>query len=242
MLGLTYSLEASEKAFILHPGRVLVPNLTHFFPTPDTSKAVGIWVDQNTAHTYGMASANFNSEPAKDGLTGKPFRGISQDPLLFYGQSSNQTAYWQHIFYDRNMEKTASSYSNRSINATATCKSFTVISGGDGKSTSVTYLSGNTTKNLFVKYVAPRAMTYITETKPVCGSRCAQVWVYQSQPSDAESGTVLDCTVKLTGVKNAHLPEHELPDDQARIAAGAIGLEGIVHENDTRQYSLYPAG
>ncbi|KAH0555835.1 hypothetical protein GP486_006222 [Trichoglossum hirsutum] len=122
---------------------------------------------------------------------------------------------------------------------TAKCASYSVIQGSDGTSTNITYLYGNASRSLFVRYASPGATTYITDTDVVCGPRCARVWVFQSlQPaSGVTSLSVMDCNVTVTDVENASLPQHEVPDEQARIAAGAIGLEGVAHENDSKQFA-----
>ncbi|KAI9853336.1 MAG: hypothetical protein M1813_002378, partial [Trichoglossum hirsutum] len=243
MLGLTYSFERSGLAFILHPGKVMIPNLSRFFPTTNASEPVDPAVEQNTAHSYGEVSQSYLYQTVTNDLTEKPFWGISASALLFYGWDSDRTDFWQYIFYEQNAEG-ASAYTNRSINATADCKSYPVSDGRNGTSTNITYLYGNTTRDLFVKDVAPGAVTYITETNSTCGGRCAKVWVFQGlrQASDTEPALVLDCSVTVSDVANAYLPEHRLPDAQARIAAGAIGLGGIAYENEGRQYISYPVG
>ncbi|KAH0555834.1 hypothetical protein GP486_006221 [Trichoglossum hirsutum] len=103
-LGLAYSLGTSQDAFIFHKGQV--------------KKLVNLGAEQNTAHTYGDVSESYSSDLAGNDLAGKAFQGIYLDPLLFYGQTSEQAVFWQCIFYDRNMRLTASAYSNRSINTT----------------------------------------------------------------------------------------------------------------------------
>ena len=49
-----------------------------------------------------------------------------------------------------------------------------------------------------------------------------------------------DCNITIAQVEGAYAPEHLLPDEQAKIAAGAIGFGGASNFSDSTAYQVYP--
>lgn len=59
------------------------------------------------------------------------------------------------------------------------------------------------------------------------------------QDSDSsEYGSYFSCTIDISEVHNAKIPEHHLPDRAAVIAAGAIGSQGYANGFDTSTASV----
>ena len=76
-----------------------------------------------------------------------------------------------------------------------------------------------------------------------CGPRCDRVYVFQfANPNNPvpDVGHFFNCTINISKVEGASpgQPFHELPDQTASIAAGAIGMDGFV-DNMSRQFVRY---
>lgn len=79
-----------------------------------------------------------------------------------------------------------------------------------------------------------------------CGPRCASIAAIQfldptdTSPSAPKTGSFYDCAVTVSPVIGATLPEHEIPDTTASVAAGAIALEGYSTGPDEWEYVRFP--
>ncbi|KAL9630936.1 MAG: hypothetical protein Q9164_006165 [Protoblastenia rupestris] len=84
-----------------------------------------------------------------------------------------------------------------------------------------------------------------SDPRVVCGNRCMYVWVYEN-PGAKSSPKLYQCPITVSVVSNAKLPEHDIPDSLARVAAVSIALEGRYqgpHDNqDFHQYQYYASG
>jgi len=73
-----------------------------------------------------------------------------------------------------------------------------------------------------------------------CGPRCASVAALSFlDPTNSGNGGFYDCEVRISIVNNATDPVHQMPDSVARIAAGAISLEGYSTGPDGWEYVRY---
>lgn len=156
--------------------------------------------------------------------------------------------HWVHPFYEvaREIETVASHLqTNRTVNSTWECRDYNVIGSGDGLSTNITYNDEGREVSFDVRITAPNATTYITDTNITCGARCARVWAFQTMYVDNStaqlSGARLyDCNITVSEVDNAYMAEHQLGDEQARIAAGAIARSPNSNDGTSLQWNLYP--
>ena len=76
-----------------------------------------------------------------------------------------------------------------------------------------------------------------------CGPRCSRVYVFQFADRNNtvwESGHFFNCTISISKVEGGspNQPFHQLPDQTATIAAGAIGMDGF-SDNMRRQFVRY---
>lgn len=79
----------------------------------------------------------------------------------------------------------------------------------------------------------------------VCGDRCMYVWVYKN-PGKKEGPTMYQCPIAVSEVSNTKLPQHNLPNPVARVAAVSIALEGRragdMKNPDYHQYQFHAYG
>ena len=202
----------------------------------DTETTPTLASEQAMAHYFGYVSTSYVTGNASD-FDVQYMKG-EIDPGIY--MTFNMADHWRYLFYESNPEMVGTHYTNRTVNVTWHCSGYDVVEGGDGRSTTVVYRDGDRTVPFFVGQTGPRATTFITETAEVCGPRCAQVWAFQTENSEREMiPSLYECNVTVGPVSNQFRPEHALPDLQARLAAGAIGLEGFDRENTTRQWVRY---
>ena len=76
-----------------------------------------------------------------------------------------------------------------------------------------------------------------------CGRRCNRVYVFQFADINnpvREFGHFFNCTINISKVEggNPNQPFHQLPDQTATIAAGAIGMDGFT-DSMRRQFVRY---
>lgn len=70
-----------------------------------------------------------------------------------------------------------------------------------------------------------------------CGDRCSRLYIFEFPPWGGE-GLFFNCTVEVSPVYNAVRPEHEMPDEVARIFAGSPGSQGW-YDDSGRQMVRY---
>lgn len=237
---LTYSLQDSAGA-IYEPGKIVsIVRLDHYYPKNESEVLPSLGGEQATAHMYGFISNTYKLGNASDFTASlKTGRGAPANGFLMY----DLVDHWVAQLSENNPAVDQTFYTNRTVNSTWLCTSYEVIEGEKGDMTNITYRDGDTIRSFDVGETGPGATTYITETEEVCGPRCARVWAFQSKIEDKSiPATFYDCNITMSNVSNPTLPEHILPDMQARIAAGAIGLDGFPHENTTKQWVRFHEG
>ena len=84
-----------------------------------------------------------------------------------------------------------------------------------------------------------------SDPKVVCGDRCMYMWVYKN-PGATDGPGLYQCPITISNVTNPELPEHNIPDAVARVAAVSIALQGRyqgpLDNQDFHQYQFYAAG
>ena len=58
-----------------------------------------------------------------------------------------------------------------------------------------------------------------------CGDRCVLMWAYR-KPGRQSKGDFFKCPVNISVVNNAQRPEHNVPNNVAKVAAASIALQG----------------
>jgi hypothetical protein len=152
---------------------------------------------------------------------------------------------------------------DRIVNATATCEELKITFGGyaglgytpdDFDTQQLNYIdSAGQARSIIVDEVATGLTTYMSNSssESACGPRCNQVLVLQSANNLTEAEAIeynqvsvpephlWSCNNTMSQVSNLeedgfdNVTRLELPDDQARILAGAIGWSGVSIQNTT---------
>jgi hypothetical protein len=131
----------------------------------------------------------------------------------------------------------------RHLDATASCRSFNVVAGGDGSVSNVTVSTDRGDLTLTIPEMpgvnATIFMTNVTET---CGFGCSVVTVLETSANDA---WFYRCNSTVSSVRNASRAEHRIDNRLATMASQAIALQGdeassLVNNTDL-QYQVYPA-
>jgi hypothetical protein len=239
LLSLFWPIEASLIPLMAY-GNVAVADMKHWAIDKPDSNATSM----EAAWMYGMEAMVYPEFQANESRT--DLWALPGMPL-YKGDHT-----WEHRFFNRDPLHQYTNYvaSERKVEALATCEQLEVrglVHQGDSpevKAFGSMYIEGKAPGRNWTKYKLPQqaagAVTWITSTKPYCGSRCTNFTVLQNRDSNTikepslflcnstlleptKAGGKLDITVRT--------PEDEQSvygsDDFARIAAGAIGWTGI---------------
>lgn len=250
VLGLTYNLDTSDIPARRY-GPVTIANLTVIRD---------VWASEHTTFEAQLGAANSYGIQGQDYLFVEDAVAPGQDRVAHYGVPGTPTVYasnnWTTMTYefqdeDRRHPNGVSLVSHRNISSTATCEAFRVLSGGNGSDIFVTYLESNgEPRTLTVARVGIGAMTYIGVLNSTCGPRCTEVMALQSSNGDTiPRPSFFKCQNTVSPVRgiDEYLVEgqsewqFQMPDEQARIIAGAIGWSGFNYTpGDMYQYARYP--
>jgi hypothetical protein len=195
-----------------------------------------------TRDSYGeFALSQIYTAPVEDWPgPGKTYQTNLTD--VFYGSD-----YWTYRFLEgpasssNNWPITAQLpqvYTDRSINSTYSCAYYSVDpKSGNGLTTNIgVFFKGNTANSTIVNVpsVSPNETTFWVDNS-TCGPRCAAIQVFQASDT---TPTFYNCNISITGVGNAKLPEHQINDTFAKIAARSIAL-GVATDKGV-YYQKYP--
>ena len=105
------------------------------------------------------------------------------------------------------------------------------------------YLGNDGTTYIYRGWHDPPAATIYS-----CGDRCILMWAYRN-PGVQHESTFFRCPVNVSVVNNAQRPEHNIPNNVAKVAAASIALQGRFAGNPNdydsmnfAQYQFYAAG
>ncbi|KAH0611001.1 uncharacterized protein H6S33_011428 [Morchella sextelata] len=255
LTGLTYSYDSAD-AFFSTPGQVAISDLSYFWPSNDTSEKPAPGAEYSTAHAWGLSSILLgNSEESHFG----EFAHVLEN-------HDGQWRYYFREYSPTN--QAISHKSDRYITVSTTCNYFPVIKGQNGTTDSITYRNGTEEIELKdVGYHSRGVTTWLNLRSDLlgnaewyCGPRCAAMAAIQYLPYDPnldadiekrddddeddqnsdsnEYGSYFSCTIDISEVHNAKIPEHHLPDRMAVIAAGAIGSQGYANGYNTSWASV----
>ena len=169
------------------------------------------------------------------------------EPLTLY--SDQNVAYWiapnyvQHVFLEWPIDSTSSTgtfFTNRTILGNSTCAVYNVTQGANGDSQQIYFMKDGAIQVQDFLLIEPNSTTFYTSPDlGDCGPRCANVCAFENT---GVKGFYYECEITVGNVTNATRPEHEVPDHIAKMAAGAIALQGYQAVNAGAQYQRYPAG
>ncbi|KAL8684702.1 MAG: hypothetical protein Q9224_006178, partial [Gallowayella concinna] len=128
---------------------------------------------------------------------------------------------------------------------------------GGVKASKFTYRKASFQKTILIPLssLGPGGTTYIyrglldpskaTSPDVVCGDRCMYMWVFRNG-GKAGGPRLYQCPITVSHVSNSKLPEHNVPDSVARVAAVSIALQGRFQGPrdgvDFHQYQFYARG
>jgi hypothetical protein len=141
-------------------------------------------------------------------------------------------------------------YTNRNINVTTSCTSFSVSAGGNGSTDSIQIITngngGKKTIPMGFAHVVDQT-TYWTDIvgdNGTCGAGCMTVRAFEASN---ENAYYYECNITVSEVHNATMEEHKISDNLRQMAAGAIAMQGFLdgfsQQSDTSaiQSQGYPA-
>lgn len=167
------------------------------------------------------------------------------DPLMFCRDKMCEYIFRESSprYWDSETADPLTVFTARRINSSATCKSWTVIDGGQGIGPHITLDTENGAQAVSVPTNGGvDQTTFLTNTSRSCGPGCRIVSAFEASEV---SPWYYECEVTVGTVTGATLPEHQVGDDLRSMASAGIALQGYAISsfvNDTSlQYFSYPA-
>ncbi|MCJ1404824.1 hypothetical protein MMC11_008050 [Xylographa trunciseda] len=238
MLGLTYSINPTSDPATPTVGGVNITDMSaYYFGRASDLLAA----DQLAAHTYGEISLNLGYDYlAVNQPEFSPVETLTLFSDLLYWMAPD---YVQHVFLEWPADPRSSTgafYSNRTILGNSTCAVYDVTQGAKGDSQQIHFMKDGTVQVQDFLLIQPNSTTYYTSPAlGTCGPRCANVCAFENTGVE---GYYYECEITVGNVINATHPVHEVSDHVAKMAAGAIALQGYQAVNVSDQYQRYPAG
>ncbi|KAK5053976.1 hypothetical protein LTR84_001938 [Exophiala bonariae] len=248
MLGLTYSIDVSEKYVSLTNGTVSAVNVSFigdanfgYIDASELSDADPVQIQGATANSLGITGQNY-------GIVTQPF-DLDQTWAQSYYTDQEESMYW-YRFVDRAVAKWDNAVSSgRTINATSSCVELNITYGGYAgyQTDNLTIMNwldwvaqDGTPMSYWVDQTASGCTTWMANMTGDCGPRCFQVYALQSADNFTVTKPRLwDCQSHVSIVDGVEYYQnsdvYRMPDFQAQLFAGAIGLSGFVttSTNDT---------
>ncbi|KAF8448531.1 hypothetical protein BGX38DRAFT_1188294 [Terfezia claveryi] len=245
--GLTYSYD-SAGATGTELGVVLVSEKSRFWPlgvVEENPPATG--AEFQTAHFFGEYSAM---------MTDKTVEGDETQQQILHWDEQERS--WTYAFREYNPDHQGLvAVTNRTISVTATCNAYPIVKGQSGLQRNIKIFNTTDGKSMVIQDVSVRGPGATVWANPradinkeatwTChlGNRCAMLAGFQFIDVDHDpnrNGTLFQCTVDVGKVTNAQIPEHEIEDRIAYIAAGSIGLDGYSDDPQQWLYQRYFLG
>ena len=257
LLGLTYSIDISDLYVGEKSGNITIAKLDIITSsTAGVAGASDVNAQGALAQNYGDAGTDY---PLYTSVFGS-YDGAQQS--IFTNDAEDM--YW-YTFIDQGPEdpegiKTPETViSTRQVSSTATCRDYTVLSGGyagfdvEGNTLVTIQLDDGSNSSFTVDPQTQAGTTWMVNPDPddkavgesVCGPRCARVWALQVADNSTDPAYIpavpkprfWTCENTVSHVTNidqyGSAKIFDLPDLQAWILAGAIGYSGSsVQEGD----------
>jgi hypothetical protein len=158
---------------------------------------------------------------------------------LFFNDSRN--SYLQYVFQETTADNTSAMgyfYSTRSIVATSECMVYKVEDNLNRSSQSFQIEKDGKLQTQNFSSIARNSTTYLTSPNGLdCGPRCANVCAFENSGS---KGWYYECNITISEVSNTTYNEQRVSDATAKMAAGAIALQGYQAQVQDSQYQRYP--
>jgi len=135
-------------------------------------------------------------------------------------------------------------YTNRTINSTASCRSYAVIAGGNGTFANLTVQedsNGDLFKVTLPIVPGPDTTTYVTKPDSTCGEGCSIIDAFETSHT---TSWYYQCNITVGNVINGNLPEHEVGISLRQMASAGIALQGYGLNSQlpgSQQFQVYPS-
>ncbi|KAN0104272.1 hypothetical protein V8E51_010017 [Hyaloscypha variabilis] len=230
MLALTFSLVPSNVALGPVIGSVYFTNCSQPFSNVFVDET--LLASQYCAHTFGGFGQHFNLNFSNS----SPPMNLPVQPFTLYADDTTDywefKTYFQYVFMESPADSSSiigNFYSNRSITTSSLREVFPVIEDLNLSPSTFHYVENGTAQEIQFQNLIPASNTYYTfPSVQDCGSRCATSFYYK-------------CHVNVSDVANATVLQHNVSDTNARIAAGAIALQGYQAQDEFNQSQTFPS-
>ena len=229
----------------------------------------------SVVNAYGVQGGqDYTIQLANDALTAHyPGSDLACEPsdksvtnCIYANETDDFAAYRLTILNAKVLNETGATVSNKSdfyVESTASCVAYKVLN--DILTDDTVYFNyeddAGHPQKLYVENWSHGSVTYISDPKSSCGSRCTHVLAVQVQQNPADftdpneilnitSSTIFDCNNTVSKVFDLNSNDDSaifFDDGTARWVAGAIGWTGFYYQIantsvwDTREYHLYSA-
>jgi hypothetical protein len=174
-----------------------------------------------------------------------PLSAADDNPLPYFATPESPD-YFQYVFMESSASSDSNSnpiyfYSNRSIKTTGSCITYRVYDNVNGSTQSFTVDRDGEQYDPGFQFIGPNSTTYYNKQNMTCGPRCKEICAYEN---NGVAAFYYECNVTVSTVSNVSYPSQNVSDDNAVMAAGAIGLQGYQqYSNSTplSQFQQFPA-
>jgi hypothetical protein len=155
-----------------------------------------------------------------------PLSAAGINPFPYFATPDSN--YFQYFFMEYSANSDSNSnpinfYSNRSIKTTGYCIKYSVYDNVNGSTQSFTFEKDGELSSRDFESIGPNSTTYYTQQNMKCGPRCKEVCAYEN---NGVAAFYYECNVTVGTVSNVSYPSQNVSDENALMAAGAIGLQG----------------
>ncbi|PNP38141.1 hypothetical protein TGAMA5MH_10005 [Trichoderma gamsii] len=243
-LGLTYNINSADTVAVTVPGTVAIPDMTNI----QTGKVLStnsqaISALRYTANNYGLVALAYGYGPMDE--MPRPGSLFNSDADLMYCEENK----CYYVFYEAtpdNLDYYQSVATNRTISTEATCRSWRVLSGGDGTQRVITIDNANKTQIAIPAQNGGSQTTFMVDPDRGSGPTWGHVLAFEASATDP---WFYNCNITIGPVTNVEHPVQEVGVNVTSLAASAIALQGYgastfgVSFNSTRhfQFQSYPA-
>ncbi|KAI5798404.1 hypothetical protein FPQ18DRAFT_254678 [Pyronema domesticum] len=250
LTGLTYSYDSAGAASS-SPGIANVTDWTKWTEADAVSRDLNPTPQSESysAHSYGLFSVLLKQQYLTKPGEQDPNYPLDK-PIEYDGTGAWYYYMREYNPHPKNPHSAIPHKSKRSVKADSMCDYFPMIEGQKGDSSTITYLNGTrrVTLNGIANY-APMATTWINPRPDLainsqynCGPRCAPLFALQFTARDSPTslpGAFYACNVTISEVSGRLSPIHDIPDSIARLAAGAVALEGYSNHPNSWEFVRY---
>ncbi|KAI5858995.1 hypothetical protein BZA05DRAFT_383027 [Tricharina praecox] len=228
LLGLTFDFDGLD-TLMVEDGLVEVTNLNNFANENGdtvTDEPTIINMEQYRAHQYGDVANMTIKDLIVDKVPLEEDRESAAARKIYHLKGTND---WVYKIQDWTIDgnRTLAIGTNRIITVNTTCR--IALNWEFGNSTTVPTGDWAWMADIDILSIPGDAITYVNfdvdglQEKYHCGPRCSIVNGVARQASNIHAFT---CEVAVTTVQGSNMPEHQMDDRAALLAAGSIALDG----------------